>query len=30
VQQQEGRAWPFIWVVVTLGGIALAVWILFL
>jgi hypothetical protein len=30
VQREEGRAWPLIWVLVTLAGAALAVWILFL
>lgn len=30
VQRQEGRAWPIIWAVVTLVGVALTVWILFL
>lgn len=28
IQKQEDRAWPFIWAVVTLGCIAIAVWLL--
>lgn len=30
VQHQEDRTWPVIWALVTLGGVAFAVWILFL
>lgn len=28
VQHEEGRAWPIIWVLVTLVCVAIAVWIL--
>ena len=30
VQHEEGRAWPIVWLVVTLVCVLLAVWILFL
>ena len=29
VQHEEGRAWPMIWLVVTLAGIVIGLWLIF-
>ncbi|MFW5680560.1 MAG: hypothetical protein ACOC3D_09850 [Pseudomonadota bacterium] len=29
VQREEGRSWPWIWAVATIGGLLIVVWLLF-